>query len=71
MIKKSGYAKIIISGILAHLLGSMIIKPVGLFAFYSWAVLWRISLYLIIAPLEIAVLCIMYKNATFRRLTGL
>lgn len=71
IVKKSGYVRIISAGIVAHILGSMIIKPVGLFAFYSWAVLWRIPLYFVIAPLEIAVLCFMYKNATFRRLTGL
>jgi len=71
LVKKSGYAQIIFSGSVAHILGSMIIKPVGLFFFYGWAVLWRIPLYLVIAPLEIAVLCLLYRNATFRRLTGL
>ena len=71
IVKKSGYMKIIVSGAVGHLIGSMIIKPIGLFAFYSWAVLWRIPLYLLIAPLEITVLCLLYRNAYFRRLTGL
>lgn len=71
VVKNSGYPRIIISGAVGHILGSMIIKPVGLFTFYSWAVLWRIPLYLVIAPLEIVVLCLLYRNATFRRLTGL
>lgn len=70
-VKKSGYTRIIVSGAVGHLLGSMIIKPVGLFTFYSWAVLWRIPLYLVIAPLEILILCLLYRNTTFRRLTGL
>ena len=68
IIKKRGYAQIILSGAFAHIVGSMIIKPIGLFTFYSWAVLWRIPLYFIIAPLEITVICMLYKNMTFRRL---
>ena len=68
LVRKRGYPQIIISGGIAHILGSMIIKPIGLFAFYSWAVIWRIPLYFIIAPLEIWVICMLYKNATFRRL---
>lgn len=68
VIKKRGYLQIILSGAVAHVLGSMIIKPIGLFVFYSWAVVWRIPLYLIIAPLEIVVICLLYRNASFRRL---
>ena len=67
-VKKQGYAQIIISASVAHIIGSMIIKPIGLFTFYSWAVLWRIPLYLVIVPIEIALLCMLYKNKTFRRL---
>ena len=66
--KKRGNVQIIISGGLAHILGSMIIKPIGLFQFYSFAVLWRIPLYLLIAPLEIMLICLMFKNKTFRHL---
>ena len=39
IVKKRGYAQIIISGAAAHVVGSMIIKPIGLFQFYEWAVL--------------------------------
>ena len=46
----------------------MIIKPIGLFTFYRWAVLWRIPLYLVIAPIEILILCLLYKKSGFRRL---
>lgn len=69
IVKKNGYFRIIASGASAHILGSMLIKPVGLFTFYSWAVLWRIPLYLVIAPVEIIILCLLYKNANFRKLT--
>lgn len=66
--RKKGYFRIIASSAIAHVFGSMIIKPIGLFTFYSWAVLWRIPLYLVIAPLEILILCLMYKNGTVRKL---
>jgi hypothetical protein len=46
----------------------MIIKTIGLFQFFQWAVLWRIPLYLVIAAAELMVLCLLYKNATFRKL---
>ena len=68
LIKKRGSLQIIVSGALAHLVGSMIIKPIGLFQFYSWAVLWRIPLYLIIAPTEILLICLLFKNSGFCRL---
>ncbi len=68
ILKKRGYTQIIVSASAAHIIGSMIIKPIGLFTFYSWAVAWRIPLYLLIAPIEIAILCMLYKNKTFRRL---
>lgn len=67
IVKKRGYAQIIISGAAAHVIGSMIIKPIGLFQFYQWAVLFRIPLYLVIAPIEILIICLLYKNSAFRR----
>ncbi len=48
----------------------MIIKPIGLFAFYSWAVLIRIPLYLVIAPTEIALLCLLLRQRSVQRITG-
>ena len=68
VVKKRGYVQIIISGAAAHVVGSMIIKPIGLFQFYQWSVLFRIPLYLVIAPIEIAIICLLYKNAAFRKL---
>ena len=68
IIKTPGYRQIIVSGACAHILGSMIIKPIGLFQFYGMYVWVRIPLYLVIAPVEIVILCLLYKNANFRRL---
>jgi len=68
-IKKRGNLQFIVAGGLAHAVGSMIIKPIGLFTFYGWAVLWRVPMYLAIAPVEILIICLLYKNLTFRRLT--
>ena len=64
-------ACIVLSGSLAHIVGSMIIKPIGLFQFYGWATLWRIPLYCVIAPLEVFILCLLFRRQSFRRLTGL
>ena len=63
-----GYRQIIASGAIAHVVGSMIIKPIGLTQFYGILVLWRIPLYLVIAPIEIALLCWLYSRGSFRRL---
>ena len=68
IVKKRGYAQIILSGTMAHIIGSMIIKPIGLFQFYQWAVLFRIPLYLVIATIEIIILCLLYKNSAFRKI---
>ena len=66
--KKRGYSRIIFSSAFAHIVGSMIIKPIGLFQFYQWSVLFRIPLYLVIAPIEIITLCLLYKNSAFRKI---
>ena len=51
IIRKKGVIQIILSGAFAHVIGSMIIKPIGLYQFYGMLVIWRIPLYLVIAPL--------------------
>ena len=68
IIPKRGNLQFAVAGISAHVIGSMIIKPIGLYAFYGWLVLWRIPLYLVIAPLEIIIICLLYKNGATRRL---
>ncbi len=66
--RKRGYARLIFPSIFAHIVGSMIIKPIGLYRFYSWAVLWRIPMYFVIAPFEILIICLMYKNHSVKRI---
>ena len=66
VIKRPGKIRIILACTAAHIVGSMIIKPLGLFQFFGWAVLWRIPLYFAIAPIEISLLCLMYRNRTIR-----
>ena len=68
VITKHGCPQIIIAGLFGHIVGSMIIKPIGLFKFYNWAVLLRIPVYLAIAPLEIFILCLLFRNESFRKL---
>ena len=68
VVKKRGTLQVIASAGTAHIVGSMIIKPIGLYAFYGIAVLWRIPMYLVIAPLEILLICILMKRDAFARL---
>ena len=65
VIKKDGVTRIVFSVISAHVVGSMIVKSIGLFIYYDWLVLWRIPLYTVIATLETIVLVAMYKNKNF------
>ncbi|MBQ9112347.1 MAG: folate family ECF transporter S component [Clostridia bacterium] len=67
-VKKRGTAQIIVSGAAAHIMGSMIIKTIGLYQFYGILVLWRIPLYIVIASLEILVICFLFSRNNFRRL---
>ncbi|MBO5204254.1 MAG: folate family ECF transporter S component [Clostridia bacterium] len=69
VIRKKGIAQLILSAACAHAVGSMIIKTVGLYQFYGILVLWRIPLYIVIASLEILVLCWLFSRNTFKRLT--
>jgi ECF transporter S component (folate family) len=68
MIRERGVRQIALSAAVAHIIGSMIIKPIGLFQFYQWAVLVRIPLYMVIAPLEIFLLCLLWRQKSFRKL---
>ena len=68
LIKRSGTAQIVVAGALAHLIGSVVVKSIGLYQYYGALVLWRIPLYLVIAALEIFVLCMLYRRKSFQRL---
>ena len=66
--KKSGLKKIIFSEIFAHLVGSMIIKTITLYFVFGPVVALRIPISLGVLIVEIALLCIMYKNKAIRKL---
>lgn len=68
LVRKRGTAQIVLSAIPAHLLGSVIIKSIGLYQFYGLAILWRIPLYCLIIPIEVLLLCLLFRNASFRKL---
>ena len=68
VVRTHGIKQIILASSAAHLVGSMIIKSIGLYQYYQWGVLFRIPLYLVIASLEIGLLCLLWKQASFRRL---
>lgn len=68
VVKSRGNKQVILSSAMAHAIGSMIIKPVGLYQFYGILVLWRIPLYLVIAPIEIIILCFIFKRQSFKKL---
>ena len=70
IIKKKGRVQIILSGALAHITGSMIVKSIGLYQFYGISVLFRIPLYIAIASVEIFIICLLFDRASFRRAVG-
>ena len=70
IVRKKGKTQIILSALFAHIIGSMIIKPIGLYQFYGMLVLWRIPLYLVIAPIEILILCLLLKSKAFSKTVG-
>ena len=65
---KNGFLKLIVSELLAHLVGSMVIKTIALYAIFGPVVLFRIPMSIGIAAVEIILLCAMYKNKTVRNL---
>ena len=68
VVKEHGSKQTILAGAAAHLVGSMIVKPIGLFSIYGWAVLLRIPIYLAIAPIEILLICLLFKNRGFKKI---
>ena len=67
-VTKRGTRQIAFAASLAHIIGSMIIKSIGLFQFYGWAVLVRIPLYFVIAGIEIWVLSLIYRKSVIKNL---
>ena len=70
IIKTRGTKQIVFSGISAHIVGSMILKTIGLYQFYNILVLVRIPMYIMIGILEITLLCILLNRKSFARVVG-
>jgi ECF transporter S component (folate family) len=68
VIKRDCSLRIILSVVIAHLIGSVIIKSVGLFVYYGWLVLWRIPTYALISTLESLLLCYLYKSPALSKI---
>ena len=68
IVRERSTKQFVVACVSAHVVGSLIIKTVGLFEFYSWLVLWRIPLYTIIATVEVIVITLLYKNSAVRKL---
>ena len=68
VIKRNGALRVILSAVTAHLIGSVLIKSVGLFVYYGWLVLWRIPTYALISSLESALLCYLYKSPALAKI---
>ena len=67
-LKKTDLTQIITATFASHLIGSVIIKSIGLFQFYQWSVLFRIPTYILIASLEATTIWLLYSKSSFRRL---
>ena len=70
IIREKGTKQIVFSGVFAHLIGSMIIKTIGLYPIYSALVFVRIPIYIVIASVEIFLLCQLFKRKSFTRVVG-
>ena len=68
VIRHTSNRQIILSGASAHIVGSMLIKTIGLYSYYGMLVLWRIPIYLIIASTEILLICLLFKNTAIKKL---
>ena len=68
VIKRDGVLRVVVSVVSAHLVGSIIIKSLGLFVYYEWLVLWRIPTYAIISTLETVLLCHLHKSSAFTKI---
>ncbi len=60
--------KVTVTVLVAHLVGSVLVKSIGLYQFYGILVLWRIPIYFVIAFVEIMLLCILLRRRSIQRL---
>ena len=67
--KKTLWLRLLVSVVVSHLVGSVLIKTLGLAAWYSLPLyelmLWRLGTYVCIAAAEFAVILLLMKNRAF------
>lgn len=69
VVKNHGCRQVIICGGAAHIIGSLVVKSIGLFPIYDWLILWRLLLYVVaIIPIELTILCLLFKKKSFLKL---
>ena len=73
IIKKRGVCRIIISTLSAHVIGSLLVKTFGIYAYYnmsySMLLLYRLPTYAIIIAVESFFLCLIFKHKAFQKYT--
>ncbi len=73
IIKKRGTARIIVSVLAAHAVGSLIVKTFGIYAYYSMSygmlLLYRLPTYALIIAIESFFLCLIFKHKAFTKYT--
>lgn len=68
MIKKRGTVQILVADLLAHFVGSMVIKTIALYQWFGPSILWRIPIELVVILIEIILLCFLFRRKSFCRL---
>ena len=73
IIKKRGTLRVVISTLAAHVVGSLIVKTFGIYAYYSMTygmlLLYRIPTYVAIVAVESFFLCLIFKHKAFMKYT--
>lgn len=73
IVKKRGTFRIILSVLAAHLVGSLIVKTFGIYAYYNMSyplmLLYRLPTYTLIIAVESFLLCVIFKHKAFRKYT--
>ena len=73
IIKKRGTLRVVISTLAAHIVGSLIVKTFGIYAYYSMSygvlLLYRIPTYAAIVAVESFFLCLIFKHKAFIKYT--
>ena len=73
IIKKRGTLRVVISTLAAHIVGSLIVKTFGIYAYYSMTygmlLLYRIPTYAAIVAVESFFLCLIFRHKAFTKYT--